>query len=78
MKRMTVDVDKYRLACARRCVNSKELAEMAGIPRSTLGTVFKRQGGSPATVGKIARALGVDVLEILADDESLVSKGGPR
>lgn len=75
MRRMRINVDKLRLACARRCINSKDLVEIAGIPRSTLSNALKRQGASPATIGKIARALGVDVLEILADDESLVSKG---
>ena len=45
------------------------LAEKAGISASTLGTAFRRQGASPATVGKIACALGVDVLDILDDTE---------
>ena len=65
MKRMRIDIDKCRLECARQCINQKELAERAGIPKTTLGNAFKRQGASPATIGKIARALGVDVLEIL-------------
>ena len=69
MKRMRIDIDKCRLACARRCINQKELAELAGIPKSTLNNAFKKQGASPATIGKIARALGVDVLDILDDQE---------
>lgn len=69
MKRLVINVDKCRLACARACINRKELAEKAGISASTLGTAFRRQGASPATVGKIACALGVDVLDILDDTE---------
>lgn len=65
MKRMRIDIEKCRIACARMCINQKELAELAGIPKSTIGNAFKRQGASPATIGKIARALGVDVLDIL-------------
>lgn len=62
MKRMRIDIEKCRIACARMCINQKELA---GIPKSTIGNAFKRQGASPATIGKIARALDVDVLDIL-------------
>ena len=69
MKRMRINIDKCRLACARLCINQKELAELAGVPKSTIGNAFKRQGASPATVGKIAKALGVDVLDILVDEQ---------
>lgn len=69
MKRTRINIDKCRLACARLCINQKELAELAGVPKSTIGNAFKRQGASPATVGKIAKALGVDVLDILVDEQ---------
>ena len=69
MKRLRINIDKCRIACARLCINQKEPAELAGVPKSTIGNAFKRQGASPATIGKIAKALGVDVLEIIEQEE---------
>ena len=65
---MRIDKKKYRLACARACMNTKDVLERADVKRGTLNTCLNKQVGSPATIGKIARALGVDVLDILADD----------
>ena len=69
MKRLRINIDKCRIACARLCINQKELAELAGVPKSTIGNAFKRQGASPATIGKMAKALGVDVLESIEQEE---------
>lgn len=66
---MRIDKRKYQIACARACMNSKDVVETAKIPRATLNTCMGRKGGSPATVGKIARALGVDVTEIMEDEQ---------
>lgn len=66
---MRIDKHKYRLACARACMNSKEVAAAAKIPRATLTTCMQRCSGSPATIGKIARALGADVLDIIEQEE---------
>lgn len=66
---MRIDNRKYQLACARACMNTKDVIEKAGVKRGTFSTCMSRQGGSPATIGRIARALGVDVLDILADEE---------
>ena len=66
---MKIDKGKYRLACARACMNTADVIKESGVKRSTLSTCMQRNGGSPATIGKIARALGCDVLDILADEE---------
>lgn len=61
---MKLDKDKYLLARARACMGQKDL-EAAGI---TKGTLCRAIGGGdvrPETAGKIARALGVDVTEII-------------
>nr|WP_288597829.1 helix-turn-helix transcriptional regulator [uncultured Mediterraneibacter sp.]DAE64049.1 MAG TPA: LAMBDA REPRESSOR (TRIPLE MUTANT)/DNA COMPLEX-DNA COMPLEX, DOUBLE HELIX, TRANSCRIPTION-DNA.1A [Caudoviricetes sp.] len=61
---MKLDRDKYLLARARACMGQKDL-EAAGI---TKGTLCRAIGGGdvrPETAGKIARALGVDVTEII-------------
>lgn len=61
---MKLDKKKYLLARARACMGQKDL-EAAGI---TKGTLCRAIGGGdvrPETAGKIARALGVDVTEII-------------
>lgn len=63
---MKIDRDKYMLARAKACMGVKDL-EAAGIPRGTLGNILRGEV-RPETVGKIARALGVDVAEILEEE----------
>lgn len=60
---MKIDREKYMLARARACMGQKDL-EAAGIPKGTLCRVLT-QDVRPETVGKIAKALGVDVTEII-------------
>lgn len=60
---MKLDRKKYLLARARACMGQKDL-EAAGIPK---GTLCHAMSGDirPETAGKIAKALGVDVTEII-------------
>ncbi|CUO04514.1 XRE family transcriptional regulator [Eubacterium sp. am_0171] len=60
---MRIDRQKYMIARARACMGQKEL-EAAGIPKGTLCRAM-RDDLRPETVGKIAKALGVDVTEII-------------
>lgn len=69
---MKLNRKKYDLACARACMTAADVLKKSGVPRGTLNTALSRST-SPATLGKIARALGVDVLDILDDAE-----GGER
>lgn len=64
---MRIDRQKYELAKARACMGQKELIE-AGIPQGTLAGVLQKEV-SPKTAGKIAKALGVDVTEIIETEE---------
>ena len=61
---MKLDRKKYELARARACMGQKEL-EMAGIPKGTLCLIIGGGEARPETVGKIAKALDVDVTEII-------------
>ena len=54
------------LARARACMGQKDL-EAAGIPKGTLCRIVGGGDMRPETAGKIAKALGVDVTEILED-----------
>ena len=64
---MKIDRKKYMLARARACMGQKDL-EAAGIPKGTLCTAL-RGNVKPETAGKIARALGVDVTEIIETED---------
>lgn len=64
---MKINREKYMLARAKACMGQKDL-EAAGIPRGTLCRILKSEV-RPETVGKIARALGVDVTEILENEQ---------
>lgn len=62
---MKVDKKKLEVAMARAKLNRNTLANKAGIPVPTLSNVYNRGKCKPATVGRIADALGIDVTEIL-------------
>lgn len=66
---MKVDRQRIKLAMARACVNSAELAEITELPRPTLNNAIAGRSVRPATAGRIAKALGVDVTEILEKEE---------
>ncbi len=57
------------LAMARACVGRKEISEKAGMPEMTVKNVLDGRSVRPATLGKVARALGVDPLEIMQQEE---------
>ena len=64
---MKIDRKKYMLARARACMGQKDL-EAAVIPKGTLCTAL-RGNVKPETAGKIAKALGVDVTEIIETED---------
>ena len=64
---MRINREKYMLARARACMGQKELVE-AGVPKGTLCRIVGGADAKPETIGKIAKALGVDVTEILEDE----------
>ena len=64
---MKANRQKLILAMARACMNSEEAARKAGMPLPSFNNVVVGRSVRPATIGKVARALGVDVTEILED-----------
>lgn len=64
---MRINKEKFDLAKARACKGTKDLIT-AGIPRGTMCRVY-RDDLKPDTVGKIAKALGVDVTEIIDTED---------
>lgn len=64
VEKVKMNKEKFNIARAKTCKGLKEL-EAAGIPRGTLCTAMSGKNMKPETIGRIARALGVDVTEIL-------------
>ncbi len=62
---MKVNKRKLEIAMARAELNRNQLAEKANIPLPTICTAVRRGTCKPATAGRIAKALGVDVTEII-------------
>lgn len=62
---MKANKDKLVLAMARACMNTEDLAVSAEMPRPTVNNVITGRNVRPGTLGRIARALGVDVVEIM-------------
>ena len=64
---MKVNRKKLELAMARACMNSVDLPVSAGLPRPTVQNAIVGKGVRPATLGRIAKALGVDPTELLEE-----------
>ena len=65
---MKVDNRKVRLAMARLCMDPKDLATAADMPPQTINGALRERSIRPATLGRIAKALGVDVSEIVKEE----------
>ena len=65
---MKVDRKKLELAMARACMNSADLPAAAGLPRPTVQNAIVGKGVRPGTLGRIAKALGVDPAEIIREE----------
>lgn len=65
---MKADRKKLELAMARACMNSADLPAAAGLPRATVQNAIVGKSVRPGTLGKIARALGVDPAELLREE----------
>ena len=61
---MRISKSKFELAKARACMDNDAI-EKAGVPKSTLFRAVSGKKARPETAGKIAKALGVDVTEII-------------
>ena len=62
---MKADTQKLKIEMARTCMTIDGLSKAAEMPLVTVQRVSKGNNVKPATLGKIARALGVDVTEIM-------------
>lgn len=66
---MVADRKKLELAMARACMESADLPAAAGLPRPTVQNVIVGKSVRPATLGKVAKALGVDPADIIGEED---------
>lgn len=66
---MRADRRKLEIAIANACLTVPEIVQRAGIPRPTYNNVLRTKNVRPATIGKVARALGVPVTDILEEEK---------
>lgn len=64
---MKVDTMRVKVLMVKRGLNQSQLANEAGIARSTLYWFFKRSKGNLSTLAKITKVLNVDPSEIIKE-----------
>lgn len=62
---MKINKDKVLICMARKGITNKTMAEEYGCSRQYISIILSKGSVKPATAGKIAKALGVDVTEII-------------
>lgn len=67
-EKMKINRKKLELAKARACMGQKEIVA-AGFPAGTLTNAMTGKNIKPETAGRLAKVLGVDVLEIIETEE---------
>lgn len=65
---MKADKSKLTLAMARACMNPQDLAKAAELPPQTVNGVIRGRSVRPATLGRVAKALGVDPADIIKEE----------
>lgn len=66
---LQADGKKISMEMARNCMDLQELVEKSGVKRTTIQRVITERNTRPDTLGRIARALGVDVSELIKADD---------
>lgn len=65
---MNIDLRKFKTAQARACLSVNELADKSGLGRATVSKIINGAATpSIKSVGLLAKALSVDVTEIIAN-----------
>lgn len=70
---MKININKLLLAMANSCITIGELSNKSGVSRTALNNFTSGKGNpKPATIGKIAKALNVNVEDLIVDQERKV------
>lgn len=62
---MRINKQKLEVAMAKKCLNTFDLCKTAEMKYQMFRRIFNGGNCKPATVGRIAAALGVDVTKII-------------
>lgn len=63
---MKLDLNKLKLAQARACLSVNELVNRTGLGRTTISKILNgKVKATPKSIGLIAKALNIDVTEII-------------
>ena len=62
-----IDRDKIDIARAYRCMTVTELAEAYGVSRQRMSIILSRREVTAVCAGRLARALGCDVTDIIEE-----------
>ena len=65
---MKADRKKLEIAMANACMNTEDVQKATELPRPTFNNVISGRNVRPGTIGRVAKALGVDVTEILEEE----------
>lgn len=65
---MKLDVEKTKIAMSKKLWSTSDLAAAYGVTRQRMTNIMNSRNIMPKTAGKIAKALEVDVTEILANE----------
>lgn len=66
---MEINAKKLEVLLARNGLNQVQLSESSGVSRQSICTTIKRGSCSPATAYKLAKALNIDVEEIIQKED---------
>lgn len=65
---MNLNLNKLRVAQARACLSVNDLIDKTGLGRATISKTFNgKVKATPKTIGLIAKALKIDVSEIIEE-----------
>lgn len=65
---MNLSREKINLQMARKCWRVQDLADAYGVSRNRINVLLNQRDVSVVTAGRLAKALEVDVTDILADN----------
>lgn len=68
---MNINAIKIETFLAELGITKAELAKRCGISRQNISTIVRRGTCEPKTAGKLAKGLGVDVLDIITKEVSV-------
>jgi len=66
---MNLNTKKVEILMAEQGISQKNLAERCGMPRQNISAIIRKGKAEPKTVGKLASGLGVDVKDIIEQDD---------